>query len=140
LNETCVQQDTVNESKPEPHFSPPLIAVAAWIVPGLGHLLLRRPGRSIIFFLVVGGLAVTGFLMRGEVFPPHSEDPFGTLGFLADACSGVFYLLAHFFERAGPNISRTAGDYGTRFIAAAGIVNLVVVFDAHAIASRRRNR
>ena len=26
--------------------------------------------------------------MRGNVFPPHSTDPFGTLGFLADAASG----------------------------------------------------
>jgi hypothetical protein len=116
----------------------PFIAVAAWIVPGLGHLVLRRWGRALIFFLSVGGLAVTGYLLRGNVFPPRAGEPFGTLGFLADAGAGIFYFLSRFFETAGPDVSRAAGDYGTRFIAAAGIVNLLSVFDAYEIALGRR--
>jgi hypothetical protein len=116
----------------------PFIAAAAWIVPGLGHLALRRWGRALIFFLTVGGLAVTGYLLRGNVFPPQAGDPFGMLGFLADAGSGIFYFLARFFESTGPNVSTAAGDYGTRFIAAAGIVNLLSVFDAYEIALGRR--
>ena len=101
------------------------VAIAGWIVPGLGHVLLGRWGRALAFFVAVGGLAITGYLMRGNVFPPHSDDPFGTVGFLADAASGVFYFLAHFVEAAGPDIARAAGDYGTRFIAAAGVVNVL---------------
>jgi uncharacterized protein DUF6677 len=116
----------------------PFIAVAAWIVPGLGHLLLRRWGRALIFFLSVGGLAIAGYLLRGNVFPPRTGEPFGTLGFLADAGAGMFYFLSHFFESAGPDVSSAAGDYGTRFIAAAGIVNLLSVFDAYEIALGRR--
>jgi hypothetical protein len=119
--------------------SPVSIAVASWLVPGLGHLLLGRTGRAIIFFIAVGGLAIVGYYMRGNVFPPRSTDPFGTLGFWADAASGMFYLLARVFERAGPDVSRAAGDYGTRFIAAAGIVNLIAAFDAYEIAARRRS-
>ena len=57
------------------------IAVASWLVPGLGHLLMGRTGRAIVFFIAVGGLAMVGFQMRGNVFPPQSADPFGTLGF-----------------------------------------------------------
>jgi hypothetical protein len=116
-----------------------LIAAAGWIVPGLGHLLLGRWGRALIFFISVAGLSVMGYLMRGDVFPPHSGDPFGTLGFIADACSGVFYALARWLEAAGPDVSRAAGDYGTRFIAAAGVVNLLSVFDAYEIAVGRRD-
>ena len=116
----------------------PFFAIAAWIVPGLGHLALKRWGRALIFFACVGGLAITGYLLRGNVFPPHSVDLFGTLGFLADASTGIFYVLAKFCERAGPDVSRAAGDYGTRFIAAAGIVNLLSVFDAYEIALGRR--
>ena len=115
------------------------IVVASWLVPGLGHFLLGRTGRAIVFFIAVGGLAMAGFHMRGNVFPPRSADPFGTLGFYADAGSGIFYLLARVLERAGPDVSRAAGDYGTRFIAAAGIVNLIAIFDAYEIASRRRS-
>ncbi len=117
----------------------PLIIVAAWFVPGLGHALLGRWGRALAFFVAAGGLAITGYLMRGQVFPPNSDDPFGTVGFLADAASGVFYPLAHFFETSGPEIGRAAGDYGTRFIAAAGIVNVLGVFDAYEIARGRRS-
>jgi hypothetical protein len=113
-------------------------ALAAWIIPGLGHLALKRWGRALIFFVCVGGLAIVGYLLRGNVFPPHSADLFDTLGFVADASTGIFYLAARFFERAGPDVSRAAGDYGTRFIAAAGIVNLLSVFDAYEIALGRR--
>jgi hypothetical protein len=114
------------------------LLILAWLVPGLGHLLLRRWQRALAFFLAVGGLAVSGYLMRGNVFQLHSQDPFGTLGFLADASSGVFYLLAHAFERAGPDVARAMGDYGTRFIAGAGIVNMLGVCDAYEVARGRR--
>jgi hypothetical protein len=114
------------------------MAILAWALPGLGHLVQRCWIRAAVFFVAVGGLAIGGYLMRGHVFEPHSPDPFGTLGFLADASSGVFYLLSRLFESAGPNVSRAIGDYGTRFIAAAGIVNVLGVCDAYEIARRRR--
>ncbi len=116
-----------------------LAAIAAWLVPGLGHLLLGRWGRALVFFAAVGGLVVTGYLLRGNVFPPHSGDPFGTLGFLADAGTGAFYYFSRLFETAGPDVSRAAGDYGTRFIAAAGVVNVLAVLDVVEIATGRRS-
>jgi hypothetical protein len=137
--ETHVDDVGVAGSPARHHNLAPLIALAAWLVPGLGHLLLRRWGRALIIFLAVAGLALTGLLTRGEVFPPHSEDPFGTLGFLADACSGIFFALAHLVEKTGPDVSRAAGDYGTRFVAAAGLVNLLSTLDAYGIASGRRS-
>lgn len=116
-----------------------IIALAGWAVPGLGHLLLRRWGRAIVFFCAVGALALSGYWMRGEIFPPHSQEPFGALGFLADAATGIFYFLARLFEAAGPDLSRAAGNYGSRFIAAAGIVNLAAILDACEIAAGRRS-
>jgi hypothetical protein len=129
----------------EPHFErkhadwlPLIVLIAAWAVPGLGHALLRRWTRALGFFLAVGGLAIAGYLMRGEVFGPRSHESFGTLGFLADAAAGVFYFLAHVIEAAGPDISRATGNYGTRFIAAAGLVNLIGIIDAVELALGRR--
>jgi hypothetical protein len=115
-----------------------LVALAAWIIPGLGHLLLGRWIRAIGFFVATAGLALTGYALRGIAFSAHSTDPFGALGFIADIGSGVFYFLAHFFESAGSDISRASGDNGTRFIAAAGIVNFLGVIDAFGIARGRR--
>ncbi len=116
----------------------PVILVAAWAVPGLGHALMRRWNRAAGFFFAVGGLAVAGYLMRGEVFGPHSRESFGTLGFLADAAAGAFYFVAHVIETAGPDIARATGNYGTRFVAAAGLVNLIGVIDAVELALGRR--
>jgi hypothetical protein len=117
---------------------PFLIVIAAWIIPGLGHALLRRWPRALGFFLAVAGLAIAGGVLRGEIFSRHSGGTFGSLGFIADAGSGALYFAARMLEAKGPNISLAAGDYGTRFIAAAGIVNLLGVLDAYGVAIGRR--
>jgi len=115
------------------------IAVAAWIIPGLGHLVQRRIGRAIAGFAAVGTMAVMGLWMRGNVFPAQSGDAFSLLGFVADAGSGVFYFLAHTIETAGPDVSRAAGDYGTRLIATAGVLNMLFVLDALEISRGHKN-
>ena len=142
MSETAVTPQSPEAPPPKhnvlAHTIAPAIAIVAWFVPGLGHLLMRRWPRALIFFFAVGGLAVSGYWMRGNVFAPHSPDLFGRLGFVADACSGVFYLLSRVFEASGPNVARAIGDYGTRFIAAAGVVNLLAVCDAYEIAAGRR--
>jgi hypothetical protein len=138
-DEPAAAVEAAHDVSPKRNHFALLFAVAAWILPGLGHLLLRRWGRACVFFVAVGGLAVLGLLMRGNVFPPHSDDVFGTLGFLADAGCGAFYYFAHFLEANGPDLSRTAGEYGTRLFAAAGIVNLLSALDAYEIASGRRS-
>jgi hypothetical protein len=107
-------------------------AVAGWIVPGLGHLILGKWGKAIGYFVAVGALAVVGLRLRGEVFA-SGGDAFGTLGFLADLGAGVFYFLAHTINTLGPDVSRAAGDYGTRLIATAGVVNLLCVLEAFEI-------
>jgi|SRR5580704_2756448 hypothetical protein len=114
------------------------IAVAGWFVPGLGHLFQGRFGRALIAFFAVGAMAFAGLRMRGNIFPPHGDDIFGVLGFLADAGSGVFYLLAHTIQKVGPDVSRAAGDYGTRLIATAGVLNLLFVLDATEISRGRK--
>ena len=113
-------------------------AVAAWCVPGLGHLLLRRPVKALVYFLAVGALAVAGLLMRGNIFRSNGADAFEVLGFLADLGSGVFYFLAQRIDVAGPDVSHAAGDYGTRLIASAGVLNLLCVLEAFEIGLRRR--
>lgn len=135
--------ETFSGGAPERHgISPGFAAAAAWIVPGLGHLLLRRWGRAATMFGVVAGLALTGYFLRGVVFPIQwrdlRADPLTFLGGVGDAGSGIFYALARVLEKAGADVSRAAGDYGTRFIAAAGVVNLLCAADAFEIASGKK--
>jgi hypothetical protein len=122
----------------------PLLAVvaaaAAWLVPGLGHLLLRRWAKALVYFLAVGSLAVAGLLMRGNIFQSGGADAFEKLGFLADIGSGIFYFLAQRIDVAGPDVSHAAGDYGTRLIATAGVLNMLCVLEAFELGLRRRTR
>ena len=114
-------------------FMAVIAAAAAWGVPGLGHLLLRRWAKALVYFLAVGSLAIAGMFMRGNVFHSGGGDAFETLGFLADVGSGVFYFLAPAIDSAGPDVSHAAGDYGTRLIAAAGVLNMLCILEAFEI-------
>jgi len=113
-------------------------AIAGWIVPGLGHLLLRRWSKAAAYFLCVGGLAYVGLVMRGGVFAAGAEDMFDRLGFFADLGTGVFYFLAHWIQTAGPDVAHATGDYGTRMFATAGMLNLLTVLEAYEIGRGRR--
>jgi drug/metabolite transporter (DMT)-like permease len=113
-------------------------AVAGWIVPGLGHLLLRRWSKAAVYFLFVGGLACAGLAMRGGAFEWAAEERFDRLGFLADIGTGGFYFLAHLIQTAGPDVAHATGDYGTRIFATAGMLNLLTVLEAYEIGRGRR--
>ena len=132
----------MEEAQSRPEKANALLAIvaaaAAWCVPGLGHLLLRRWLKALVYFLAVGTLAVTGLLMRGNIFTSGGADAFEMLGFVADLGSGVFYFLAHRIGVAGPDVSHASGDYGTRLIATAGVLNLLCVLEAFEIGLRRR--
>ena len=108
-------------------------AVAGWIVPGLGHLVLKRWSKAAVYFVCVGALACAGLAMRGGVFGASAEDLFDRLGFFADLGAGAFYFLAHQIQPLGGDVAHATGDYGTRLFAAAGMLNLLTVLDAYDI-------
>ena len=114
------------------------IGFAGWAIPGLGHALQRMWGRALAVFLAVGALVILGAGMRGNVFTSRGEDAFATLGYLADLGSGGFYLIARSFEVGGADVSHAAGDYGTRFIATAGVLNLLAALHAYEAARGRK--
>ena len=106
-------------------------AVATWLVPGLGHVLLGRWRRGWVYFLSVGALAVVGILMRGNIFSPGGQDIFDRLGFFAELGSGVFYFLAHNLNPAGGDISRAAKGITARAcLRRRGVLNLLCVLEA----------
>jgi hypothetical protein len=114
------------------------IAVAGWIVPGLGHALLKMWGRAVACFLTAGLLVLFGAGMRGNIFTSDGNDAFDTLGYLADLGAGSFYFVAKSLETSGPDVSRAEGDYGTRFLAAAGVLNLLAALHAYEAARGRK--
>lgn len=114
------------------------MGVAGWLVPGLGHALQKMWGRALACFFTVGLLVLIGAGMRGNVFTSEGADAFSSLGYVADLGTGSFYLLARSEEVNGPDVSRADGDYGTRFLAAAGVLNLLAALHAYEAARGRK--
>lgn len=132
-----VQQPPVPAKGPT-HERAVALAVAGWILPGLGHALQRMWGRALVIFVAVGLLVLIGASMRGKVFTPRGNDAFDTLGYLADLGTGSFYLIARSMEHNGADVSHANGDYGTRFLATAGVLNLLAALHAYEAARGRK--
>jgi drug/metabolite transporter (DMT)-like permease len=114
------------------------IGVAGWLVPGLGHALQKMWGRAVGCFLTVGALVFLGVGMRGNVFSSEGGDAFGILGYVADLGTGSFYFAARALETQGSDVAHAEGDYGTRFLAAAGVLNLLAALHAYEAARGRK--
>lgn len=113
-------------------------AVAGWIVPGLGHALQKMWGRAFVVFTAVGLLVFTGASLKGNVFTSNGGDAFDTLGYIADMGTGCFYFFARILENTGADVSRAQGDYGTRFLATAGVLNILAALHAYEAARGRK--
>jgi hypothetical protein len=114
------------------------VAIAGWLVPGLGHALQRMWGRAAVVFVSVGVLVMVGASMRGNLFTSNGSDAFDKLGYLADLGTGSFYFLARAMEKSGADVSHAGGDYGTRFLATAGVLNLLAALHAYEAARGRK--
>ena len=128
--------------------SPPLSAWApavalAWLVPGGGHFLLKRPGRGALLSLSVLAMFLFGLMMRGAMFQPQTGDLLTTIiytgGFVGDVCSGLLYLLAVWLGYAQPDVAGHVHDYGTKFLVTAGLLNVLAMVDAYEIAAGKKN-
>jgi Family of unknown function (DUF6677) len=135
-DETAVPEAPPQDSRREAMAY--VIGVAGWIVPGLGHALLKMWSRAAMCFLTVGLLVILGAEMRGNLFDSAARDAFDSLGYLADLGTGTFYLLAKSVETNGADVSHAGGDYGTRFLATAGVLNLLAALHAYEAARGRK--
>src|SRR5215472_4109468 len=131
-------------AQPMPPMGAWLPAVAlGWLVPGAGHLLLKRTGRAIVIFVTVGLMFLCGLMMRGAMFSPQSGDLLTTLintgGFIGNLCSGLFYILTVAFGYNQPDMAGAVHDYGTKFLVAAGLLNVLAMVDVFEIAAGRKD-
>ena len=120
----------------------PAVALG-WLIPGGGHLLLKRTGRGVLLGVAITGMFVCGLLMRGAMFQPQSGDLLTTLintgGFIGDVCSGILYLLTSWLGYTQPDIAGAVHDYGTKFLVTAGLLNVLAMVDVFEIAAGRKD-
>ena len=82
-------------------------------------------------------------MMRGALFTPERGDMLTTViyygGFVGDVLSGVPYFLAVAFGYSQPDMAGHVHDYGTKFLVAAGLLNLLAIVDAFEIATGKKD-
>jgi hypothetical protein len=117
-----------------------LICVAAWIVPGAGHLLQRRLEKGLVFLLVLPLMFGIGLLLEGTLFPlaPMSQSLLTTGAALAERCLGLPWLLTAFAGAGRGNVVALSYEYGWVFMVVSGLLNCLVTLDAFDIAMGRK--
>jgi hypothetical protein len=117
--------------------------VVAWIVPGGGHFLLKRPGRGGLIAASVTAMFLLGLMMRGALFQPQTGDLLTTViyvgGFIGNLMSGLLYFLTVWLGYSQPDVAGHVHDYGTKFLVAAGLLNVLAMVDAYEIATGKKD-
>lgn len=130
----------------------PIAGILSWILPGLGHLFLGDKARGMTCLITVTATFWTGVAIggvRSTVDPQERK-----LWFMAQICTGGNTVAAYAIHRAlkakdTPDSPKFFGhwasvDVGVHYTGVAGLLNLLVMFDAISRAdpsySRRRRR
>ena len=134
--------DQSKTSAPGARTWAPIVALG-WLVPGGGHFLLKRTGRGTLVLVSVLSMFLLGLMMRGAMFQPQTGDLLTTIiyvgGFLGDLASGLLYLLATWLGYSQVDMAGHVHDYGTKFLVAAGLLNILAIEDAYEIATGKKD-
>ncbi len=118
-------------------------------MPGLGHWLLGKRVRAVVFAALVVASFTTGVLLDGELAVPQQRSPLSWLFAFGALGNGILYLgrllwvngLDGVFSAGFPYGLQGGGDpvaagffYGKTFLYTGGLMNLLVVLDVHDIA------
>ncbi len=104
--------------------------ILGWIIPGMGHFFLKKYWRAAIFFVCITLMFSLGLYMEGRVYSFQTENPLTILGFFSDLGIGLYYFLAKTFSFGLGNLKSTTFEFGTAYIAGAGLLNFLVALDA----------
>src|ERR1700759_4317658 len=89
-------QSSVAAKKSEAHKASRLgymALIAGWLVPGAGHLMLKRWGRGGLVLASITCMFVLGIMMGARLYAPNTADLLDMLGFLGDLGSGLLCLV-----------------------------------------------
>ena len=113
-----------------------LCIVATWLVPGLGHWLLGRRGKALLYFALITFTFLFGMVLA-DFRNVRTDDDF-KLYFLGEALYGGLAFPARWLTR-GLELVRAQPrlDVGLLFSTVAGIMNVCVMVDVYETACPR---
>ena len=115
-----------------------LLSIAAWAIPGAGHLWQARRSKGLIFLLALPLMFAIGLALQGRLFPFDLSEPLVGLAAFADLGIGVPYFMARTLGFGAGEVRAVTYEYGNAFIIVAGLLNALVVIDACDIALGRK--
>jgi hypothetical protein len=115
-----------------------LLCLAAWAVPGAGHLWLGRRFKGIAFLIAIPLMFAIGLAIEGRLFPFDFSEPLVALAALAHVGIGIPYFIASALGLGAGEVRAVGYEYGNAFLIVSGLLNLLVVIDAYDIALGRK--
>ncbi len=113
--------------------------ILGWVVPGLGHAVQKKYVRAVLFLVSISAMTGLGLVMGGRVYPFQTDNPLTILAFFADLGNGLFYVLSRVIGWGGGQLERATFEFGTAYIAGAGLLNFLIALDAYDIAVGKRS-
>lgn len=111
----------------------------AWLLPGGGHLFLRRRRAGLTLMAAIGALFGLGLAMQARLDVRLGlEDPLALLINVCQMATGAFYLAARAAGLAAGDVHAPSFEYGNTFTAVAGLLNMLAVLDAYDVAAGRK--
>lgn len=110
-----------------------------WLLPGAGHLFLRRTGKGLLFLGAIGALFVMGVAMDARLqMYIGFDDPLAFLRSLAQMALGAPYFLARALGFDAGLVTSVTHEYGNTFTEVGGLLNILVILDAFDTAMGRK--
>ncbi|MFP4081675.1 MAG: DUF6677 family protein [Candidatus Aminicenantes bacterium] len=109
-----------------------------WLVPGLGHVSQRKFWRGGIFFVCIYCMTILGLIMGGKIYSFQTENPLTILAFFSDLGNGFLYIISKFLYLGSGTLKKPTFEFGTAYIAGAGLLNYLVALDAFDIARGKK--
>jgi len=83
-------------------------------------------------------MTALGLIMGGKIYSFQTENPLTILAFFSDIGNGLLFILSKMFNFGLGELKKSTFEFGTTYIAGAGLLNYLIALDAFDIASGKK--
>ena len=125
-----------------------LVGLAAWFIPGMGHLMQKKWVRAALMGGAVWACFFIGLAMGGHMYDlSNGNSTSSTLlqvpPMIANLGTGALFIISWLlgvgFAEDVVQAARVTYEYGNTFLLIAGLMNYLVMLDAFDIAAGRKS-
>jgi hypothetical protein len=133
IGEIAAKRVSAASSSPRSFMAGAGVMALGWLVPGAGYWVSRKWIRGGLVLVSVVAMFAIGLALHGETYTFNTGAILDILGFVGELCAGALYFILRIAGGTVANYFSVGGDYGTKFLIAAGLLNLLAASDARDI-------